>query len=215
MIFMKVTELAMETVLRKALEVLKSGGIIAYPTETFYGLGVKFDLEGPLEKLYEIKKRPRVKAMSLIIGKSEQLPSVADSISIAAEALMGEFWPGPLTLLFPAKENISRLITAGTGKVAVRVPGESFALALARIAGFPITATSANPSGLPPADDAETVIRYFGSDVDLIVSAGPTPGGIPSTIVDTTGDTARIMREGIIKKEALLVLSKKVSFDFQ
>jgi L-threonylcarbamoyladenylate synthase len=215
MILMNVKELSIERVLLKAVEVLKSGGIISYPTETYYGLGVKFDLEGSLEKLYAIKQRPRAKAMPLIIGKSEQLPSVTDSISIAAKALINRFWPGPLTLLFPAKENLSQFITAGTGKVAVRMPGESFALALAGIAGFPITATSANPSGLPPADNAETAMRYFGSDVDLIINAGPTPGGIPSTIVDTTGDTVRIMREGVIKKEALLIFSRKVSFDFQ
>jgi L-threonylcarbamoyladenylate synthase len=215
MVLMNVKELSVETVLLKALEVLKSGGIIAYPTETFYGLGVKFDLEGPLERLYAIKQRPRVKAMPLIIGKGEQLQSVADSMSIVAKALMAEFWPGPLTLLFRARGNLSHFITAGTGKVAVRVPGESFALALAGIAGFPITATSANPSGLPPADDAETVMRYFGSDVDLIIDAGPAPGGIPSTIADTTGDTVRILREGVIKKEALLTFSKKNSFDFQ
>ena len=198
MILMKVTELSIETVLLKAVAVLKSGGIIAYPTETFYGLGVKFDLEGPLERLYSIKQRPQAKAMPLIIGKSGLLPSVTDSISIAAKSLMNRFWPGPLTLLFPAKGNLSQFITAGTGKVAVRIPGESFALALAEIAGFPITATSANPSGLPPADDAETVMHYFGDDVDLIINAGPTPGGIPSTIVDTTGDTIVIVREGII-----------------
>ncbi len=196
---MKVTELSMEMVLLKAVDVLKSGGIIAYPTETFYGLGVKFDLEGPLERLYAIKQRPQAKAMPLIIGNSGLLPSVTDSISIAAKSLMNRFWPGPLTLIFPAKENLSQFITAGTGKVAVRVPGESFALALAEITGFPITATSANPSGLPPANDAETVMHYFGADVDLIINAGPTPGGIPSTIVDTTGDTIEIVREGIIR----------------
>ena len=201
---MNVTESTVERALLKAVDILKSGGIVAYPTETFYGLGVKYDLEDPLERLCAVKQRPQEKAMPLIIGNKELLSSVTDSIGIMAECLMHSFWPGPLTLIFPAKENLSQFITAGTGVVAVRVPGESFALALAEITGFPITATSANPSGLPPAEDAETVIEYFGDTIDLIIDAGPTPGGLPSTIVATTGDTIEVLREGVIKKEALL-----------
>jgi len=153
--------------------------------------------------------------MPLIIGNRGLLSSIVDSINASAESLMDRFWPGPLTLLLPARKNVSRFITAGTGRVAVRIPGESIALSLAGITGFPITATSANPSGLPPAEDAETVIEYFGDAIDLVIDAGPTPGGLPSTIVDATGDVIKILREGAIKKESLLIFSKKVPFDFQ
>ncbi len=116
---------------------------------------------------------------------------------------MDRFWPGPLTLIFLAKENLSEYITAGTHTVAVRIPGESFALHLAITANFPITATSANPSGYAPAQDAETVIRYFGDKIDLIIDGGHTSGGLPSTIVDVTGDEIKLLREGAVKKELL------------
>jgi L-threonylcarbamoyladenylate synthase len=191
-------------VLQTSVEVLKAGGIVAYPTETFYGLGVKYDMELSLSRLYHIKQRPKDKAMPIIIGSRPQLSLVAGGINEAAESLIEKFWPGPLTLLLPAKENISEWITAGTGKVAVRIPGESFALQLARHAGFPLTSTSANPSGLPPAQETGTVKEYFQDDIDLIVDGGGTPGGRPSTIVDTEGNGIKIVREGAIAKKLIL-----------
>jgi L-threonylcarbamoyladenylate synthase len=199
----KVHETNMEEVLQHAVDILKKGGIVAYPTETFYGLGVKFDLENSLIKLYNVKQRPEDKAMMLIIGNKKLLPIVTAYISNVAVTLMERFWPGPLTIIFPAKENLSDYITAGTRKVAVRVPGESFALHLAKSTSFPITATSANPSGIPPAQDAETVIKYFGDKIDLVVDGGSTSGGLPSTIVDVTENEIKILREGAIKKELL------------
>jgi L-threonylcarbamoyladenylate synthase len=198
MTLLKVAVTNLQEVLNTAVETLETGGIVAYPTETFYGLGVKFDLETSLKRLYEIKQRPKNKAMPLIIGKKRLLSSISSSINSVAESLIDGFWPGPLTLLVPAKENISEWLTAGTGKVAVRVPGESFALRLARHAGFPVTSTSANISGFPPARDAATVIKYFSDDIDLIVDGGETPGGLPSTIADTTGNGIKILREGAI-----------------
>jgi L-threonylcarbamoyladenylate synthase len=204
----KVTKPTAERILLKAADVLKSGGIVAFPTETFYGLGVKYDLEGSLERLYGVKQRLRDKAMPLIIGSKELLFCVAESASAVSMSLSDRFWPGPLTLLFPARDGLSRFLTAGTGRVAVRIPGESFALDLTRTVGFPITATSANPSGSPPALDAETVKRYFGDSIDLIVDAGAAPGGLPSTIVNTTGDTLEILRKGAVSKGLLLPFLK-------
>ena len=199
-------EINIEDVLFNAVETLKNGGIIAYPTETFYALGVKFDVEDSLKRLLEIKKRPGDKAIPLIIGNREILYSITSSISNKAEILINRFWPGPLTLILCAKENLSDYITAGTSTIAVRVPGESFALQLVKAAGFPITATSANPSGMQPAQNAETVIKYFDEKVDLIIDGGYTPGGSPSTILDVTGDEIKIIREGAIKKEHLKYL---------
>lgn len=203
MLRIKVNELNLEQVLHYTADMLKKGGIIAYPTETFYGLGAKFDMEDSLKKLYDIKQRPEEKAMPLIIGNKELLTVITASMNKTAVSLMDRFWPGPLTLIFPAKENLSEYITAGTHKVAVRIPGESFALYLAITASFPITATSANLSGTSPAQDAETVIRYFGDKIDLIIDGGATSGGLPSTIVDVTGDEIKLLREGMIKKELL------------
>lgn len=205
MLRIKVNELNLDQVLHYTADMLKKGRIIAYPTETFYGLGAKFDMEDSLKKLYDIKQRPKEKAMPLIIGNKELLTVIIASMNMNKTdvSLMDRFWPGPLTLIFPAKENLSEYITAGTHKVAVRIPGESFALYLAITASFPITATSANLSGTSPAQDAETVIRYFGDKIDLIIDGGTTSGGLPSTIVDVTGDEIKMLREGMIKKELL------------
>ena len=197
-----------------AFDVIASGGIVAYPTETFYGLGAKYDMESSLDRLCSMKERPLEKAMPLIIGNRGLLACLTSSTSVGSAALMERFWPGPLTLVLPARENLSRFITAGTRKVAVRMPGESFGLDLARVAEFPITATSANVSGMPPAGDAEAVLRYFGDAVDLVVDAGAAPGGLPSTIVEATRDGIKILREGVIKKEALLSFLGKDSLDF-
>ena len=203
MLTIKTYETNIEQVLYHTVDILKNGGIVVYPTETFYGLGVKFDMEDSLKKLYDIKQRPEEKAMPLIIGNKGLLMVVAASINDTALSLIDRFWPGPLTLIFLAKENLSEYITAGTHMIAVRIPGESFALHLAKTASFPITATSANLSGTSPAQDAETVIRYFGDKIDLIIDGGHTSGGLPSTIVDVTGDKIKILREGVIKKELL------------
>ena len=119
-----------------------------------------------------------------------------DICELTAQSLMDEHWPGPLTLLFPAKDGLSEHLTAGTGRIAVRVPGESFALCLAKKAGFPITATSANLSGMPPAENAEMVKKYFDGGIDMLIDGGQTAGGTPSTIVDVTEDVPVIIRRG-------------------
>jgi len=194
--------------LSKAVDILKEGGIIAYPTETFYALGVKCDLPRSLKRLYELKKRPREKAMPVIIGKRTVLsgivsPEWLEHIPPFAQALMDRFWPGPLTLLLPAQEGLPEDLTAGTGMIAVRMPGESFALRLTHHAGFPITATSANLSGTPPADSAEMVIHYFGKRIDLVIDGGRTPGGLPSTIVDVSGGKVVMVREGAVTRDEI------------
>ena len=200
---MKVEKNNLTEVLKKAVAALNDGGIVAYPAETFYGLGVKFDKEASLRKLYELKKRPKEKPMPLIIGSRASLSMIAVSVNEIAESLMDKFWPGPLTLLLKAKKGLSPYLTAGTGRIAVRIPGESAALYLVREAGFPITATSANPSGMPPAEDADAVIRYFGGEIDMVIDGGRTAGGLPSTIADATEKSIRIVREGVITRSVL------------
>ncbi len=208
MIYLKLEKKRISKTADKAIGVLRTGGIIAYPTETFYGLGAKFDLPDSLQKLYGLKKRPKEKAMPLIIGDKGLLRMIVpgkwlDNIPAVVRSLIGRFWPGPLTLLFPAKEGLSEYLSADTGKVAVRVPGGSFALHLARIAGFPITATSANLSGKPPAARADDLIKYFDEGIDLVVDGGATTGGLPSTIIDVTGSDLEIVREGIISRNEI------------
>ncbi|OGW24690.1 MAG: threonylcarbamoyl-AMP synthase [Nitrospirae bacterium GWC2_42_7] len=206
---MKVSEVGKARAVAEACRIIKEGGIVAFPTETFYGLGVKYDNISALKKLYEIKKRPKEKAMPLIIDDMKMLSMVASSVSDIAHKLMQKFWPGPLTLLLNAKEDLSEFIVGEAGKVAVRMPGESFALDFAKALEFPITATSANISGVPPADTPGNVVMHFGDNLDLLIDGERTPGGMPSTIVDASGDEIRIMRSGVIPSEEIL---KFVSF---
>jgi L-threonylcarbamoyladenylate synthase len=200
---LKLDDANTKDILSVTVDLLMNGGIIAYPTETFYGLGAKFDSDDALKKIYEIKQRPQDKAMPLIIGKRDLLSVIVVEVNSTASALMDKFWPGPLTLILPSRKNVSEYITAGTHTVAVRIPGESFALRLAQTAHFPIIATSANLSGLPPARDAETVLSYFGDRIDLIIDAGPAPGGLPSTIVDARGSVLKVLREGVVGRKSL------------
>lgn len=203
------SESGMDKAIRRLRQLLDNAEIIAYPTETYYGLGTRYDNEDSLERLYDIKKRPHEKAMPLIIGRAELLSLLTPVIPEAAERLMKQFWPGPLTLILEARERLSSHITAGTGKVAVRIPGPSFALDLARHLDYPITATSANVTGMPPAETAAQVMDYFGSSVNAVVDLGKTPGNAPSTIVDVTGTEVRIVRQGMISTEAIISAAQR------
>jgi L-threonylcarbamoyladenylate synthase len=165
-----ISEINLGQALVQTVEALKKGCIVAYPTETFYGLGVKFDLEDSLKRLYDLKKRARDKAMPLIFGDERLLPLVARSANRSVLALMTDFWPGPLTLILRSKNNISGYVTAGTGKVAVRIR-EVFALSLAQRPIF-ITATSANLSGHDTRSKCRTVIGYFGDEIDILIDVG-------------------------------------------
>jgi L-threonylcarbamoyladenylate synthase len=189
--------------LNAATEILQQGGIVAYPTETFYGLGAKFDLKNPVERIFLLKNRPFNNPLPLIIGNQNLLTLITDTPNRHALSLIRNFWPGPLTLLLPAKRGLPVLITGDSGKVGVRIPGQSFALELAQHANFPITSTSANISGKPPAQDAEAVHRSFVDAIDLLIDGGTTVGGYPSTIVDACGDTLSIVREGAISSDEI------------
>lgn len=148
-------------------------------------------------RLYDLKRRPREKTIPIIIGSAEQLSVLVNSVNETAAALIRKFWPGPLTLVFYARSGLSGYITCAD-KIAVRIPGESFALDLVRSAGFPITATSANISGLPAAKDAAMISEYFGERLDLIIDGGAAQNTQPSTIVDVTRGKAVVLREGAI-----------------
>ncbi|GBD97321.1 MAG TPA: threonylcarbamoyl-AMP synthase [Nitrospirae bacterium] len=195
---MALTQKIAGKIIADALIILKNRGVIAYPTESFYALGVLATDEKAVERLYELKKRPPEKPLPIIVGDMDTLESITSGISSKAKELMKRFWPGPLTLIFEARDNIPGLLTGGTGKVAVRIPGESAALDLARALKLPITATSVNPSGKPPAEDPDAVIGYFGEEIDLVIDAGKAPGGRPSTIVDVTVTPPEILREGSV-----------------
>lgn len=181
----------------EVLEILENNGIIIYPTETLYGIGVKYDNIMLLRKVFEIKKRPEEKSFPLIVNLGH-LELITEFIPSIAKKFIEKYWPGPLTLLLPAKKNLPEGITKDN-KVAVRMPGESFALKLIQASRFPITATSANISGHPAADSIEAVLKYFkNSPIDLLIDGGKLPG-IPSTIVDVTVEPPQLIRKGAIE----------------
>jgi len=185
--------------LERAVEVLSVGGVIIYPTETFYALGARFDCETALEKISILKGRPANKPFPLIIPDAAAACALSAHIDNKTKELMETFWPGPLTILLNAIPGLSPFVCAKDGRAAMRVPGESFALAMVKAAGFPVTATSANPGGLPPAQDAETALEYFStSGVDLIVDGGRTPGGAPSTLVEVVDGRVTVLRAGAV-----------------
>ena len=179
-----------------ALRILKSGGIIAYPTESSYALGVCAKDEGAVKKLFALKKRPADKPLPIIVGDRDILLSIVKKITDQAGDLMKRYWPGPLTLIFEARDTLPLLLTGGSGKVAVRIPGPGIALDMVRVLKMPVTATSANPSGGRPAITADEVLEYFGDSVDLIIDAGAAPGGMPSTIIDITVCPPVLLRRG-------------------
>ncbi len=208
---LKINDRNLSDVLKRAALILDNSGVVAYPTETFYGLAVKFDDAEALKKLYELKNRPEGKPMPLIIGSKKLINSVAAPLNKLESALAEKFWPGPLTLLLNARKGLSKFIVSDEGKVAVRIPGESLAFYLAKELEYPITSTSANPSGKIPPQDANTVKEYFNNKLDLIIDGGKTKGSLPSTIVSATDNCIEIIRDGAVSEKTLLEFARKVN----
>jgi L-threonylcarbamoyladenylate synthase len=182
----------------RAVEILKAGGIVAFPTDTVYGLGGDaFNIE-VAERIYRVKRRPRHLPLPVLLADSKQAASVADSVSGIARFLMRHFWPGGLTLVLPKKASFPDIITAGSNKVAVRIPDHVVPLTLIHGLGVPIIGTSANISDRPSPVTAEEVEQQLGSRVDLIIDVGKCTGGLESTVVDVTGGTPVILRHGVI-----------------
>jgi L-threonylcarbamoyladenylate synthase len=182
----------------EAREVLKANGVIAVPTETFYGLAVNPFQAEALARLFALKDRAPEKPVLVLVDGPEMLKQVARKVPGLARRLMEKFWPGPLTLIFPSLPHLPRLLTGGTGTIAVRQPRQALTCRLIAALGFPITGTSANRAGGRPGVRADEVAREFGDDLDLILEAGPCPGGLPSTIVDVTKSPPRLVRAGAI-----------------
>ena len=185
-----------------ALEILYSGGLVAFPTDTVYGVGaLAFDGKA-VETIYAAKERPVEKAIPVLIGDREDLSKVAEEIPLFAARLIARFWPGPLTVLVPKKAALPEVVSANPA-VGVRVPDHEVARALLRLSG-PLAVTSANRSSQPSPTTAQDVLQQLGGRIALILDGGKTPGGIPSTLVDCTGTEIQVLREGPITKDQLL-----------
>jgi L-threonylcarbamoyladenylate synthase len=198
-----------DSMIAEASSILRAGGVVAYPTETFYGLGADGQNEEAIKKIFLIKGRNFKNPISVIVGNVNDVRGLVDEVPEIALHLMERFWPGALTIIFKASPDISDHLTAGTGKIGIRLSSHPVATALARKLGHPITATSANFSGNNECTSADEVIQGIGDQVDAVIDGGQTPGGLGSTIIDVTTDPPAILREGVIPKykisESLLV----------
>jgi L-threonylcarbamoyladenylate synthase len=186
----------------RAAGVLARGGVVAYPTDTLYGLAVDPRNDRAVERLFQAKERAAGVAVPLIAGSIDQAFAVA-SFSGAEERLARAFWPGPLSILLPAASVISHRVRGGDGTVAVRVPAHAVARALPLAFGCAVTATSANRSGAAPAATAQEA-GTMADVIDALVDAGPAPGGPPSTIVQLTDQGPRLLRAGAIAWDRVL-----------
>ena len=189
--------------LKKAADVILSGGLVAYPTESFYGLAVNAMDVKAIERLFELKKRGRDQPVLILIPSKDVLCQYVTSIPRIAHQLIGRFWPGGLTLVFNAAPAIPSSLTGGTGKIGIRHSNHDIATRLTRISGVPITGTSANISGQPPSVNAREVFQSIGKDVDIILDGGETKGAPGSTLLDITTTPPTIIREGMIDREKL------------
>lgn len=182
--------------IQQALLVIRQGGVVAFPTETYYGLAVDPFNAQALDRLFRLKKRPAAKPLLVLIDQPRQLPRLAADIPDLFLPLMDRYWPGPLTLIFPARPGLPLALTAGTGTVGVRISSHPLACCLCALAGGVITATSANLSGQAPAASEHEVLAQFGARLDGLLKAGPTQGGPASTIVAATPAGLTLIRQG-------------------
>jgi L-threonylcarbamoyladenylate synthase len=190
-------------VIQEAAQVIHEGGVVAVPTESFYGLAVHALDEKAIERLFAVKRRREDNPVLILIPSKEGLSSYVTEASEKTWKLMEHFWPGGLTMVFFAGSILPRSLTAGTGKIGVRLSSHPVPTELARAVGAPITGTSANRSGRPSCSTAEKVMEALGEDIDLILDGGKTPGGKGSTVLDVTIDPPVVLREGIVSRNEL------------
>jgi len=188
---------ALQSEIERGVQILKNGGVIAFPTDTVYGLGGDAFNAAAAERVYQIKSRPKELPLPLLIASAEALASLACRIPETARVLARHFWPGGLTLVVPKADSLPAHLAPGPG-IAVRVPNHPVCLLLIECLGNPIVGTSANVSGRPPALTAGEVERQLAERVDFIIHGGRSPGGKESTVVDVTREPPVVLREGII-----------------
>jgi L-threonylcarbamoyladenylate synthase len=183
--------------IEKGVRILKEGGVIAFPTDTVYGLGADASNSGAVERIYEIKNRPNNQPLPLLIADTSQLTAMAGEIPGIAWFLAERFWPGGLTLVLPKADSLPAYLALGRS-IALRVPNHTVCLSLIQHLGNPIIGTSANISGQPPALTADEVQQQLGEKIDFIINGGKCPGGKESTIVDVNSQELVILRRGLI-----------------
>jgi len=193
-----------EAAFAQCRDVIRAGGVIAFPTDTFYGLGADPGNAIAVKKVFTIKSRMTGQPILLLLHDRRDVAAWASAVTSSAERLMDRFWPGPLTLVFPAAPHVLPELTGGSGTIGLRVPGNGMTRELLRYLGTALTGTSANRSGGSNPRTAEAVMRELGDRIDLVLDGGPTGGERPSTIVDVTAEPPRIIRIGAVDVSAEL-----------
>ncbi len=189
--------------LEKAAQIIKSGGLVAFPTETVYGLGAAATSAAGVARIYKAKGRPADNPLIVHLSYSDQLKDVACDIPETAFKLARRFWPGPLSLVLPRAEKIPALVSAGLPSVAVRMPAHKTALEFIRLSGVPIAAPSANRSGRPSPTTYRHVLDDLTGRIDAVIKSTPCPVGVESTVLDLTGEKPLILRPGGVSREEL------------
>ncbi len=185
--------------LKEAATVLLTGGLVAFPTETFYGLGANALDPAAVRRVFLAKGRPEPKPVLVLVDSVEMAESLVKEIPPRARDLMAKYWPGPLTLVFKATGSVPEELTAGTGTIGIRLSRHPVAFELVHAAGVPVTAPSANLSGAEPPTTAADVNRTLSGKIELILDGGATTGGLPSTILDVTVTPPRVLRHGALE----------------
>jgi len=199
------TDIAREDpeILLKVAGILGRGGLIVYPTDTFYGLGASGYQADAVRGIYRVKQRDASKPLSLVISDYAMLQDIAGELPPVLPALSEAFWPGPLTVVVPASSRLPDVLLGASRNIGVRIPDLAWLRRLVRESGFPLTATSANLSGADEIADPREAVRIFQGKVDLIVDGGATSGGRPSTVLDLSVHPPRILRQGGVSRERL------------
>jgi L-threonylcarbamoyladenylate synthase len=197
------SEFNFEMQIKKAISILQNGGLVAYPTDTVYGLGASmFDINA-IERIYRVKGRLKSMALPLLLSDPSQIAVLVTSVPPLAQNLINEFFPGALTIILPKSDIVPDIITGGGKTIAFRIPNHPVTLALIKGFGKPIVGTSANLSGQPSPLTATEVINQIGSQIDMVIDGGRCPGGIESTVVDLSGVRPVVRRKGSINLDKI------------
>lgn len=190
--------LSVQGQIQRAVRIIHDGGVVVFPAKCLYGLAADALNPSTVEQIFNIKQRPCDNPLLVLIDDPRWLNTLVKRIPRQAEQLIGRFWPGDITLVFEARDHLPQALTAGSGKIGVRIPGHPLARELVRQCGGPITGTSANISGKPGCREVKMLDAGIMESVDMVIDAGPLKGGQGSTVVDTTCSPVRVLREGEI-----------------
>ena len=192
-----------EKQIKKAISILKKGGVVAYPTDTVYGLGASITDVSAIDRIFQVKGRPKGMALPVLLADKAQMKTIVTSIPPSALRLADVFFPGALTIILSKSDAVPNIITGGGQTIAFRIPNHPIPLALIKGLGKPIVGTSANLSGHPSALTAVEVQTQIGDKIDMVLDGGRCPGGIESTVVDLSGEKPVVRRQGAISIEEL------------